>query len=71
MKINDFKELEDLLQLVKNYKLDFIEIDNIKITKSRHEETIAQCEKKSAPTDFWMNPFEVDNEQGSIDRVRR
>ena len=71
MKINDLKELEDLIQLVKNYKLDFIEVDNIKITKSRHEEIIAQSEKKSAPTDFWINPFGVDDEQRSFDGVRR
>ena len=71
MKINDLKELEDLIQLVKQYKLDFIEVDNIKITKTRHEEIIAHSEKQSAPTDFWMNPFEVSDEQRSFNGVYR
>jgi len=37
MKIESMEQLEHLLSLVKDYKLDMIEVDNIKIIKSKHD----------------------------------
>lgn len=37
MKIESMEELQQLLDLIKDYKLDMIEIDNIKIIKSKHD----------------------------------
>ena len=37
MKIESMEQLEHLLTLVKEFKLDMIEIDNIKVIKSKHD----------------------------------
>ncbi len=37
MKIESLQQIEKLLQFVQEFKLDMLEVDNIKIIKSKHD----------------------------------
>lgn len=37
MKIESLQQIEQLLQFVQDFKLDMLEVDNIKIIKSKHD----------------------------------
>lgn len=55
MKIESLEQLERLLQLVSNYKLDALEVDGIRIVKTKHDFTTIQPAKSKDDNDdlFW------------------
>lgn len=55
MKIESLEQLERLLQLVTNYKLDALEVDGIRIVKTKHDYQLQSPTKQPESDDdlFW------------------